>query len=187
MIGFLLETIATDLQTHLALNDNNCDVMPSLQPKPACGDTFVGIVGSDVVNPVPNMAGPLLQMAFGFQLSITIRCTTPIHRQRRRYLEDSTSILKIATKAARRLHGNYAQIMVGAKTLLAASNLGGYYTGRPTFLSMSAAPALVDQNWFYSDDDKNRENQTDSTHGLHMVVSFGGVRYTHGSPPPPTP
>jgi hypothetical protein len=172
MISYYLEAIVDDLQTHLSLGDENCDVMPDTQPKPLCGQVFVGVVGAAITNPDPGMN--ILRQELAVTIALTTRLNiSPIHRSKRRYLEDSTSILSTAMKICKRLHGNY-DLLDAAKTLLDASDVGGYYTGRLTFLNMPSNPTMVDHTWFYADEDKNQNMR-----GLFIPISFGGIRWSN--------
>jgi hypothetical protein len=76
-------------------------------------------------------------------------------------------------KICKRLHGNY-DLLDAAKTLLDASDVGGYYTGRLTFLNMPSNPTMVDHTWFYADEDKNQNMR-----GLFIPISFGGIRWSN--------
>ena len=173
MISFLLQSIATDLQTHFTTNDSEVDVMPSGNPKPGCGKRFISIYGGSVSNPDPLTSPPRLRMAYEVLVTITVRnTTTPIHRQKNRYAIASDSLMTTAMAVAKRLNGNYTGIMAGAKTLLDASTVGGSYTGSIVFRSMDANPQVVGPEWFYADEGSVNDS------GLAITMQFGTVRWT---------
>lgn len=173
MITFLLQSVASDLQTHFSTNDSEIDVMPFPNPKPGCGKRFISIHGGSVTNPEPISSPPKLRMAYEVLITVTVRyMTTPIHRQKDRYAISAGSLLDTAMTIAKRVHGNYAQIMAGAKTLLDASTVGGHYTGSLNFREMDSNPQIVGPEWFHADEMK----ETDC--GLAITMRFGTVRWT---------
>lgn len=175
MIAYWLTSIVDDLRTHLSLSELDCDVMPEPNPKPNCGVLFVGVLGASVSNPEPNAAGPLLRESYSFTIAVSRKFeATPRHRSRRIYLEEATSILTVAMKIKLRLHGNY-DLNAAATTLLDASDFGGGYTGRLTFVSNPANPESVGTDWWMADMDE----KSDANRGLYIPITFDGIRY-HG-------
>lgn len=180
MISYLLDAIATDLRSHLTLNSNDCDVMPDERPKPGCGLTFIGVIGGQITNPDYNIEPPLLRQEYNVLLSVTVRSSgTPVHSQRRRYIDESTSLHHLLMKIAKRLNGSYATIMADATALLDASDVGGYYTGCLKFVSAPANPTIVDNEWFFADPDSKQKTNS-PIHGLHLTAQFGSIRWTQG-------
>ena len=176
MIQYILQSLATDLQTHLATNDSEVDIMPGPEPKPGCGKRFISIYGGSISNPMPLASPPVLRMSYEVNIGLTVRfSTTPVHRMKNRYVVSSDSLMTSAMTVAKRVNANYAQIMVGAKTLLDASTVGGYYTGNLTFRSMDATPRMVGPEWFMADE----ESTADA--GLAITMRFGVVNWTAAS------
>lgn len=178
MITCWLETLAEDLGSFLGLTDENCDVMPSNEPKPQCGSLFVGVVGGNVSNPSPEMAGPIVREAYQFTIAVTTRLNAnPRYRRKRPYLEDSKAILPICHKIIKRLHGNY-DLNAAAAAALSSAEGTGYYNGRLTFRSMPSNPTMVTTDWFGGD--PTRENEENIV-GMFVPITFDGIRWTNTS------
>ena len=175
MITYLLKALATDLQTHFSTNDSEIDVMPDGRPKPQCGDRFISIYAASISNPEPINSPPRLRMATDVICTITVRPNNkPKHSAKKRYIDDSDSIMKTAVSLAERVHGNYS-IIGAAKTLLDASGIGGAYTGVLAFRSMDGNPQLVGPEWFYADWEEGNMSEV----GLVVNMSCGTVRWTN--------